>query len=88
MNDQPLTINDLCTELGIGKNTAYKLTTQTHQIKSAKVGQRILITRNALDEYISNKIDGKKYSSQKSVHSLLRLWTANAPYLSVTTMPP
>lgn len=63
MNDQLLTINDLCTELGIGKNTAYKLTTQTHQIKSAKIGQRILITRNSLDEYISNKIDGKKNSS-------------------------
>lgn len=63
MNDQLLTINDLCTELGIGKNTAYKLTTQTQQIKSAKIGHRIIITRNALDEYISNKIDGKKTSS-------------------------
>ena len=32
MNDPLLTINDLCTELGIGKNTAYKLTTLTHQV--------------------------------------------------------
>ena len=67
MNDQLLTINDLCTELGIGKNTAYKLTTQTHQIKSAKIGQRILITRNALDEYQTRLTERKILHKNQSI---------------------
>lgn len=58
MNENLLTIEDLCKELGIGKNTAYKLT-QSQEIKSAKIGHRTLITRNALNEYINKKIEKK-----------------------------
>ena len=56
MNQELLTIPDVCKELGIGRNTAYKLT-KSKKLKSAKIGHRTLVTRNALNEYISKKID-------------------------------
>ena len=53
MNSELLTIKDLCQELGIGKNTAYKLI-QDKKIKSAKIGNKFLISRKNLNHYIEN----------------------------------
>ncbi len=51
MNKDLLTIDDLCKELGVGKNTGYKLL-KSKAIKSKKVGKRYLIHRSQLDKYI------------------------------------
>lgn len=66
MNQELLTIPDICNELGIGKNTAYKLT-KSKELKSAKIGHRTLVTRSALNEYISKKIDMQENSSTPTV---------------------
>ncbi len=55
MNKDLLTIEDVCKELGIGKNTAYALI-KNKKIKSAKVGKRHLIHRAELQKYIANTI--------------------------------
>lgn len=52
MNKDLLTIEDVCRELGIGKNTAYGLV-KDKEIKSAKVGKRHLIHRAELQKYIN-----------------------------------
>ncbi len=57
MNKDLLTINDLCDELGIGKNTGYNLL-KSKVIKSKKVGKRYLVHRSQLDKYIET-IKGK-----------------------------
>jgi excisionase family DNA binding protein len=56
MNTELLTIDDLCHELGIGKNTAYKLI-KSKKIKSAKIGRRLLIRRKDFTAYIDQMID-------------------------------
>ena len=53
MNKDLLTIEDVCQELSIGKNTAYGLI-KDKQIKSAKVGKRHLIHRAELQKYIDS----------------------------------
>ena len=53
VNKDLLTIEDVCQELGIGKNTAYGLI-KGKQIKSAKVGKRHLIHRAELQKYIAS----------------------------------
>lgn len=53
MNKDLLTVEDVCQELGIGKNTAYGLI-KDKQIKSAKVGKRHLIHRAELQKYIDS----------------------------------
>ena len=55
MNKDLLTIEDICQELGIGKNTAYSLI-RDQKIKSAKVGKRHLIHRAELQKYIASTI--------------------------------
>ena len=55
MNKDLLTIEDVCKELGIGKNTAYALI-KDKKIKSAKVGKRHLIHRAELQKYIASTI--------------------------------
>lgn len=54
MNDNLLTITNLCEELGIGKNTAYDLI-KTKKIKSGKIGSRFLIHREELEKYIRDQ---------------------------------
>lgn len=54
MNSNLLTINDLCEELAIGKNTAYELI-RTGKIPSGKIGSRIMIHRTALEHYIDTQ---------------------------------
>lgn len=51
MNKDLLTVDDLCKELGVGKNTGYNLL-KNNVIKSKKVGKRYLIHRSQLDKYI------------------------------------
>lgn len=58
MNQNLLTINDLCAELGIGKTTAYKLI-KNKKIKSGKIGAKIVVHRNELNRYISLQTDEK-----------------------------
>ena len=55
MNKDLLTIEDVCQELGIGKNTAYSLV-NGKEIKSAKIGKRHLIHRAELQKYIASTI--------------------------------
>ena len=55
MNKDLLTVEDICQELGIGKNTAYGLI-KDKEIKSAKVGKRHLIHRAELQKYIASTI--------------------------------
>lgn len=55
MNKDLLTVEDVCQELGIGRNTAYGLI-KGKQIKSAKVGKRHLIHRAELQKYIASTI--------------------------------
>lgn len=56
MNTELLTINDLCKELDIGKNTACKLI-RDKKIKSAKIGNKFLITRKNLNQYIESLME-------------------------------
>lgn len=54
MNSNLLTISDLCRELGIGKNTAYSLI-KSGQIRSGKIGSKIVIHRTELERYIASQ---------------------------------
>lgn len=54
MNPNLLTIDDLCAELGIGKNKAYALV-KSKEIPSGKIGSRIMIHRTELDKYIETR---------------------------------
>ena len=49
MKNKLLTIEEICAELGIGKNTAYKL---VKNMKHVKIGRRILVSEKELEEYI------------------------------------
>ncbi len=51
MNKDLLTVDDLCKELGVGKNAGYKLL-KSNVIKSSKIGKRYLIHRTELDKFI------------------------------------
>ena len=51
MNKDLLTVDDLCNELGVGKNTGYGLL-KDNTIKSKKIGKRYLVHRSELDKYI------------------------------------
>lgn len=51
MNKDLLTVEDLCKELGVGKNTGYNLL-RNKIIKSKKIGKRYLVHRSQLDKYI------------------------------------
>ena len=57
MNKDLLTIEDVCRELGIGRNTAYKLL-KKKKIKSCKIGARLIVKRQELERYIEKQISG------------------------------
>lgn len=61
MNTNLITINQLCQELGIGKTTAYKLI-KSGKLKSGKIGSHIVVHRNELERYISEKTQTSKNS--------------------------
>ena len=56
MNKDLLTVDDLCNELGIGKNTGYNLI-KKNIIKSKKIGKRYLVHRSELGKYIEGLKD-------------------------------
>lgn len=56
MNQNLLTVPNLCSELGIGKTTAYKLIKEK-KIKSTKIGNKIVIHRNELERYIAKQLN-------------------------------
>ncbi len=59
MNNNLLTVKDVCSELCLGRNTVYALI-QDKKIKAAKVGRRYLTNRTELDKYISSTmLNGK-----------------------------
>ena len=58
MNENLLTIEELCKELGIGRSKAYQLL-KDKQIPSGKIGRRILIRRSDVDRYIDKIMRSK-----------------------------
>ena len=54
MNENLLTIDDICHELGIGKSTAYKLL-KSKKIKSCKIGSRLIVKKSVLKRYIDKQ---------------------------------
>lgn len=51
MNENLITVPDLCKELGIGKSTAYKLI-KSGNIPHGHIGRKIVIHRSALERYL------------------------------------
>jgi excisionase family DNA binding protein len=58
MNENLLTIEELCKELGIGRSKAYQLL-KDKQIPSGKIGRRILVRRSDVDRYIDRILNAK-----------------------------
>lgn len=58
MNQNLLSISDICKELGIGKSTAYKLL-KSKQIKHGKIGSHLYVHRKELERYINTKTRSK-----------------------------
>lgn len=56
MNENLLTIDDICHELGIGKSTAYKLLKEK-KIKSSKIGSRLVVRKSELERYIKQQTE-------------------------------
>ena len=57
-----LTIEDICNELGIGKNTAYKI---AKSVRYVKLGRRILVPDQEIYAYVEShlqKISGLRQS--------------------------
>lgn len=59
MNENLLTIEELCKELGIGRSKAYQLL-KDKQIPSGKIGRRILIRKSDVDQYIDKILSAKQ----------------------------
>lgn len=59
MNENLLTIEELCKELGIGRSKAYQLL-KDKQIPSGKIGRRILIRRSDVNQYIDRILNAKQ----------------------------
>lgn len=59
MNENLLTIEELCKELGIGRSKAYQLL-KDKQIPSGKIGRRILVRRSDVDMYIDRILNAKQ----------------------------
>ena len=57
MKTKLLTIEEICAELGVGKNTAYKL---VRNMKYVKIGRRILVPEDELEAYVEQKIEADK----------------------------
>ena len=55
MNENLITIQDLCNELGISKSTAYKMI-KSGAIPHGRIGRKIIIHKSELEQFIRNKI--------------------------------
>lgn len=58
MNKNLLTVEEICSELGIGKTKAYKLIKEGI-LSSGRIGKRIIIPKAELDKYI-DQVMGKQ----------------------------
>lgn len=54
MNENLITIQDLCNELGISKSTAYRII-KSGSLPHGRIGRKIMIHKSALDQFIRNK---------------------------------
>lgn len=60
MKQKLLTIEEICADLGIGKNTAYKL---VKNMKYVKIGRRILVPENEVETYVEREMSASKKSN-------------------------
>lgn len=58
MNKNLLTVEEICSELGIGKTKAYKLIKEG-ALLSGRIGKRIIVPKAELDKYI-DQVMGKQ----------------------------
>lgn len=58
MNENLITIPELCKELGIGRTTAYKMI-RTGKLPHGHIGRKIVIHRSALNQFIANTTNQK-----------------------------
>ena len=56
-----LTVDDLRTQLSLSRTTAYQL---VHQIKHTKIGRRILVAEEDLQEYLKQNSTSEKNNSK------------------------
>ena len=52
-----MTIEEICFNLGIGKNSAYKL---AKTMRSVKIGRRLMVPRADVDKYITDLLNEKQ----------------------------
>ena len=52
-----MTIEEICSSLGIGKNSAYKL---AKTMRSVKIGRRLMVPRADVDKYITDLLNEKQ----------------------------
>ena len=52
-----MTIEEICSHLGIGKNSAYKL---AKTMRSVKIGRKLMVPRADVDKYISGLLNEKQ----------------------------
>lgn len=62
MNENLITVPQLCNELGIGKSTAYKML-KSGQIAYGHIGRKIVIHRSELERYILQTTHKKENTS-------------------------
>ena len=60
MNENLITIQDLCNELDISKSTAYRII-KSGALPHGRIGQKILIHKSELDQFIRNKTLSNPY---------------------------
>lgn len=58
MNENLITIPELCKELGIGRTTAYKMI-KSGQLSHGHIGRKIVVHRSELDRYIAKTTNQK-----------------------------
>lgn len=68
---QYLTVDETCQLIGIGRSNFYKLISDK-RIKVVKLGERTIVTRNAIDELMTTpskkKLSAKKSKRRKQLH--------------------
>jgi excisionase family DNA binding protein len=57
-----MTIEEICSSLGIGKNSAYKL---AKTMRSVKIGRKLMVPRADVDKYIAELIRQKEERMKK-----------------------
>ena len=52
-----MTVEEICSHLGIGKNSAYKL---AKTMRSVKIGRKVMVPRADVDKYITDLLNEKQ----------------------------